>query len=181
MSMLELTTPKAALIVIVIGSCLGIGVGVALADAKSPGLGKAISEADVKAWDIDVSPSGKGLPPGSGTAAQGARIYAEKCAGCHKPDLSGGGSPGAGALAGADKWTFVKYVEHATTLLDTIRRSMPFYAPRTLSNDEVYALTAYLLAVNKIIPGNQMMNAETLPKVRMPSAGNSIIRFPDRI
>lgn len=179
MSMLKPAGSRTALIVL--GGWLGIGFAVALAEAQSPDLGKPITEAEIKAWDIDVAPNGKGLPPGSGTSAEGAKIYAEQCAACHKPDLSGFGSPGAFALVGRNTWTFVSYVEHATTLFDTIRRSMPLQAPRTLSSDEAYALTAYLLAMNKIIPDNQVMSAETLPKVKMPSAGSSIIRFPDRI
>lgn len=171
---------KLATRLIAIGVCLGVEA-VAFAQPQSPGLGKFITEADIKAWDIDVSPNGKGLPPGNGIAAVGAKIYADKCAACHKPDLSGFGSPNATALAGPNRWTFATYVEHSTTLFDVIRRTMPQYAPRTLSNDEVYALAAYLLAANKIIPEDQVMNAETLPKVRMPSEGKSTIRFPDRI
>lgn len=157
--------------------------------APSPGIGKAITEADIAAWDIDSAPSGKGLPAGSGTAAQGAKVYAEKCAGCHKPDLTGGGARGAGALIGRpplDKGmdttlTFANYYAHPTTLFDYVRRAMPIQAPRSLTNDEVYALTAFLLAENKLIPDNRVMNAETLPKVRMPAADIFIIRFPGLI
>ena len=167
----------------------GLALCSAVASAQSPGLGKAISEADIKAWDLDAAPSGKGLPPGSGTAAQGAKVYAEKCAACHKPDLTGGGVPAAGALIGGapltngmgTAQTIANFYGYSTTLFDYIRRSMPFQAPRTLTNDEVYALTAFLLSANKIIPDKQVMNAETLPRVKMPSAGIFINRFPDRI
>ena len=141
------------------------------------------------AWNIEAAPSGKGLPSGSGTAAQGARIYADKCAGCHKPDLTGGGAPGAGRLVGGapltngmgTETTIANFYANSTTLFDYVRRAMPIQAPRTLTNDEVYALTAFILAANKIIPDEQVMNARTLPKVRMPSADIFIIRFPGLI
>ena len=179
MSMLKVTA--------LLGAALAVGAAAALAQA--PGLGKTITEADIKVWDIDAAPSGKGLPPGKGNAAQGAKVYADKCAACHKPDLTGGGAPGAGTLVGGAPLTsgietgktFANFVEHSTTLFDFIRRAMPFQAPRTLTNDEVYAVTAFILARNKIIPEGQEMNADTLPKVKMPNAGNFIIRFPDRI
>ena len=176
---------------LVVAASAGLTLGAVVAFAQPPGLGTPITEADIKAWDIDVSPSGAGLPPGSGTAAQGAKIYAEKCAGCHQPDLTGGAVRGAGPLIGGSRpplrggmqtnATIVNFSGHSTTLFDYIRRAMPFQAPRTLSNDEVYALTAFLLAVNKVIPERQILNAETLPKVKMPNADNFIIRFPDRI
>ena len=159
------------------------------ASEPSPGLGRAITEADIAAWDIDAAPSGKGLPPGSGTAAQGAAIYADKCAGCHKPDLTGGGVRGAGRLIGGapltsgmgTETTIANFYGHPTTLFDYIRRAMPIQAPRTLTDDEVYALTAFLLSANRIIPEGQPMNAQTLPKVRMPSADIFVIRFPGLI
>ena len=91
-------------VALAIGTCFVIGAGVALAQSPgasksptlaSPSLGKTITEAEIKAWDIDAAPSGKGLPAGSGTPTQGAKVYSEKCAACHKPDGTGGGSPGA--------------------------------------------------------------------------------------
>jgi mono/diheme cytochrome c family protein len=163
---------------------LGFGAGAAL--AETPGLGKNISEADIKAWNLDVLPDGTNLPPGSGTPAQGATIYAQKCASCHgengqKP------APGYSPLVGVKKFDridtpkTVTYYEFATTLFDVIRRSMPYPLPKTLNDNEVYALTAYILSINKIIGDNDEINAQTLPKVKMPNAGKFIIAYPDRI
>jgi S-disulfanyl-L-cysteine oxidoreductase SoxD len=165
---------------------LAFASGAAL--AESPGLGKPISEADIKAWDIAVMPDGTGLPPGRGTAAEGAKAYAEKCSACHGD--GGKGGPGHGpALFGGRPLasgidtpkTIGNFWGHSTTVFDFVRRTMPFNQPRTLTSDEVYALTAYLLALNKIIGETDEMNADTLPKVKMPNADNFIIRFPDRI
>jgi S-disulfanyl-L-cysteine oxidoreductase SoxD len=153
--------------------------------AEGPNLGKPIDPADIAAWDITVLPDGTGLPPGSGTPAQGAPIYAEKCAFCHGENGKGGRNAalvGGGPLdrINAPK-TIANYWPYATTVFDFTRRAMPWQAPRTLSNDEVYALTAYMLALNKLIGENDVMNAETLPKVRMPNRDGFIIRFPDKI
>jgi len=157
--------------------------------AQTPGLGKPISEPDIKAWDIAVLPDGSNLPPGSGTSAQGASIYAEKCVACHGEGGEGGVAPGAGPLVGGAPLTngietaktIANYYAYATTVFDYIRRAMPFNAPRSLSDDEVYALTAYLLALNKLIGEQEVMDAKTLPQVKMPNRDNFIIPYPDRI
>jgi S-disulfanyl-L-cysteine oxidoreductase SoxD len=164
---------------------LAVALGSSAALAEGPNLGKPLDPADLAAWDITVLPDGTGLPPGSGTPAQGAPIYAEKCALCHGENGKGGRNAalvGGGPLdrINAPK-TIANYWPYATTVFDFTRRAMPWQAPRTLSNDEVYALTAYILALNKLIGENDVMNAETLPKVKMPNADNFIIRFPDRI
>jgi mono/diheme cytochrome c family protein len=154
--------------------------------AETPDLGKPIDEAAIAAWDISILPDGTGLPKGSGTPAQGALVYAEKCVACH-------GDNGKGGLAGAlvsdrelagisaAQKTIRNFWPYSTTIFDFIRRAMPFQMPRSLTDDEVYALTAYILAENKLIGANDMMNAQTLPKVNMPNRENFIIRFPDRI
>jgi cytochrome c len=160
--------------------------GAGLASAEAPGLGQPIAEADIKGWDIAILPDGTGLPPGSGTPAQGAPIYAQKCAMCHGEN---GINPARGyvPMVGVQKFDridtpkTVTYYGHASTLFDIIRRAMPPQMPRTLTADEVYALSAYILALNKIIGENDVMNAQTLPKVKMPNADNFIIPFPDRI
>lgn len=157
--------------------------------ADAPKLGKPITEADIAAWNIDVSPDGTGLPPGSGTAVQGAAIYATKCVACHAENGKGGGAPGAVPLAGGAPLTsgidttktIGNFYGYATTVFDFTRRSMPYNMPQTLTNDEVYALTAYILALNKIIGENDVMDAKTLPAVKMPNRDGFIIRFPDRI
>jgi S-disulfanyl-L-cysteine oxidoreductase SoxD len=155
--------------------------------AETPGLGKPVPEADIAAWDISVMPDGTGLPPGKGTAVEGAVVYAQKCSACHGDNGRNGAGPGAGPMVGGPidrieaAKTIGNFYGYSTIVFDFIRRAMPFNQPRTLGNDEVYAVTAYLLALNKIIGDNDVMNAQTLPKVKMPNRDNFIIRFPDRI
>jgi mono/diheme cytochrome c family protein len=167
-----------------IAFCLAAGA----AAAAGPDLGKPVDAAAIAAWDISIEPDGSGLPPGAGTPAQGARIYAEKCAQCHGPDGKGGvaGINAAPLVGGgpitdisASMKTIANFWPYATTLFDYIRRAMPWQQPRTLGNDEVYALTAYILAQNKLIGETDTINAETLPKVRMPNRDGFIVRFPD--
>jgi mono/diheme cytochrome c family protein len=152
---------------------------------ETPDLGQPISESEIRAWDISILPDGSGLPPGSGTPVQGARIYAQKCVACHGENGKGGPfAPvvGGGPLTSINTVkTIANFWAQATTLFDFIRRAMPWQQPRTLTNDEVYALTAYILAQNKLIGDNAIMNAETLPKVRMPNRDGFIVRFPDRM
>jgi cytochrome c len=155
--------------------------------AETPKLGKPINEADIAAWDISIQPDGAGLPKGSGTSVQGAAIFADKCALCHGDNGKGGGPAAAlvddrqiAGISAANK-TIKNFWPYATTLFDFVRRAMPFQEPRSLSDDEVYALTAYILAQNKLIGETEAMNAQTLPKVKMPNRDNFIVRFPDRI
>jgi cytochrome c len=170
---------------LVLSLALSLAFGSA-AFAETPGLGKSISEADIKAWNLDVLPDGTNMPPGSGTPAQGAPIYAQKCAMCHGENGTNP-RPGYVAMIGLQKFDridapkTVSYYEFASTLFDVIRRSMPFQMPRTLTDNEVYALSAYILSLNKIIGENDVMNAQTLPKVKMPNTGKFTIPYPDRI
>jgi cytochrome c len=155
------------------------------ARAESPHLGRPISQADLAAWDINVLPDGRNLPPGRGTAAQGAKIFAEKCALCHGENGRGGhaarliGPPKASLDPGSK--TIANYWPYATTLFDLIRRSMPFTQPRSLTNEEVYALVAYILASNKLIGESDEIDATTLAKVRMPNRDNFVPQYPDRM
>jgi len=166
---------------------LALSLACGAASAQSPGLGAKISEADIAAWDISILPDGTGLPTGSGTAAQGAPIFAAKCAMCHGEGAKG--TPMASALVGAPPLsggiettkTIANFWGYSTTAFDFIRRAMPFQAPRSLTNDEVYALVAYIFALNKLIPEKEVMNAKTLPQVKMPNRDGFIIRFPERI
>ena len=158
---------------------------VEIAFGAGPNLGQPIGEADLAPWDISILPDGRGLPSGSGTPSQGARIYAQKCALCHGEDGKGGVN--AALVGGApvkdmnSTKTIANFWPYATTVFDFIRRAMPFQQPRSLTDDEVYALTAYILAANKLIGENDAMNAETLPKVRMPNRDGFIPRFPDKM
>jgi mono/diheme cytochrome c family protein len=138
------------------------------------GLGRPATEAEIAAVNIDVSPTGEGLPPGQGTAVEGAKVYAQKCAACHGPTgTEGPMAPlvgGHGTLASDQPLkTAGSYWPYATTLYDYIRRTMPYSAPQSLTNHEVYALVAWLLVRNEIIAPETVMNARTLPAVRMPN------------
>jgi S-disulfanyl-L-cysteine oxidoreductase SoxD len=168
---------------------LSLSLGIDAAFAQSPGLGKPITESDIKDWDIAILPDGTNLPPGSGTPAQGAKIYAEKCVACHGEGGKGGAGPGAGPLAGGAPLTngidtvktIGNYYPYATTIFDYVRRAMPFNMPRSLTDDEVYALTAYILSLNKLIGENDVVDAKSLPLVKMPNRDNYIVPYPDRI
>jgi S-disulfanyl-L-cysteine oxidoreductase SoxD len=162
--------------------------------AAGPNLGKPISAADLAPWDIDIEPDGAGLPAGSGTADQGASVFADQCSACHGEGGKGAATTTSGAPAappvvsdvkrnGIDDTTLTiaNYWPYATTLFDYIRRSMPWTSPRSLTDDQVYALTAYILAQNKLIDPRQAMNAQTLPQVQMPNRNGFIPRFPERM
>ena len=163
----------------------------ALAAAQSApkryGIGSPATPDQIAALDIDVRPDGTGLPPGGGSARDGAPIYAPKCASCHGANGEGGA---ADALVGAapketapfgpeyERWrsgrpdvpfTIGNYWPYATTIFDYVRRAMPANAPGSLTANETYAHTAWLLARNDIISDGDTMNAETLPRVRMPA------------
>ncbi len=143
--------------------------------AEGPALGQPIAPADLAPWDISVAPDGAGLPPGRGTAAQGEAVYASKCQACHGE--KGVGKPndtlvgGAGTIA-SDRpavKTVGSYWPYATTLFDYVRRAMPWNETKSLSNDELYALSAYILHLNGVIGATDVIDAQSLPKVRMPN------------
>ena len=164
------------------GSALLAG---AAAAQQGPGLGVAVTPEDLAPWDISIQPDGTGLPPGSGTAAQGATIYAQKCIACHGE--GGVGQPNDRLVGGQGTLTELRQVRtvgsfwpYASTVFDYIRRAMPFLEPQSLTNDEVYALTAYLLAENGIINRRSTMNARTLARVEMPNRDGFILAYPRR-
>jgi cytochrome c len=141
---------------------------------QSPHLGTPMSKAEVAKWDLTVFPDGRGLPPGHGTAKDGRAIYLQKCASCHGDE--GQGATAEDLVSGPQPPTadnpskaIGSYWPYATTIFDFIRRTMPPAAPGSLSSDEIYALTAYLLAANKIIAESDEMNALSLPKIKMPN------------
>ena len=143
---------------------------------ESPNLGQVATPDEIKSYDIDVEPDGSGLPPGSGTAKQGAAVYSEKCEACHGPGgqkgktlaLAGGvgtiGKPEVKPLR-----TIGSYWPYATSVFAYVRRAMPFYDTQTLSNDELYQVTAYLLYINKVVGEDEVMSQATLAKVQMPN------------
>ena len=156
---------------------LGFAAG-ATAFAQAPSysnVGRAPSKEEVQAWNDSIGPQGKELPPGSGTAKQGAEIFAGKCAACHGP--AGEGSQmgprlvgGRGALnSPTPSRTLANYWPFATTVWDYINRAMPPKQEGSLSPSDVYALTAFILYRNEIIPEGQVIDAASLPKVKMPN------------
>jgi mono/diheme cytochrome c family protein len=152
--------------------------------ADAPHYGQPISAADAAAWDISIGPDGAGLPPGSGTPAQGAVVFAQKCAACHGD--KGEGKTNARLVGGqitgdqpAVK-TVGSYWPYATTLFDFTRRAMPWTEPKSLTNDEVYAVTAHILRLNGIIGDNDVMDAKTLPQVKMPNRDGFIPLYPNK-
>ena len=145
------------------------------------GVGRPATEADVAALDVDVGPDGVGLPPGRGTVAQGAAVYASRCVSCHGPDGSGTPTgdrlvrdpeaPGFPDSEGREEGTRAigSYWPWATTLFDYVRRAMPQDRPGTLTDEEVYAVTAWLLWKNGIVEEDAVMDAASLPAVVMPA------------
>jgi mono/diheme cytochrome c family protein len=154
---------------------MALFVGVALGGAAfAQGLGKPATPAAVAAADISIGPDGAGLPPGSGSVAEGAAVYAAKCVTCHGPD--GGGAPGDRLTGGVGTLktarpvrTVASFWPYATTLFDYTRRAMPLTAPQSLTNEEVYAVTAYILSIDGIVARNARLDAASLPRVVMPN------------
>lgn len=163
-------------------SVLAIGSLVVLSGAVAddgPGLGEALSQEQLAAIDFTIMPDGDGLPAGSGDAVAGRDVYARNCLACH-------GEGGAGGVndrlsGGHDSLTAERpvktvgsYWPYATTIFDYVRRAMPFQTPGSLSDDEIYAVTAYLLHINGIIAEDQVMDADSLPDVAMPNRDNFV-------
>ncbi|UHG94222.1 c-type cytochrome [Spirosoma oryzicola] len=137
------------------------------------GIGRLATAAEIARLDIDVRPNGKGLPAGQGNSATGKQIFATKCAACH--GTGGVGGPNGSLVTSTNpdrkrpEKTIGNYWPYATTVFDYIRRAMPFSQPGSLTNEEVYHLTAYLLQANGIIDEKAVINAQTLPRVVMPA------------
>jgi len=166
------------------------GVAAAADAPKTPyDFGTTATDADLARF-VSPLPDGRGLPQGSGSVLQGKSIYLQQCASCHGENLQGGTGDrlvgGRGSLVNGDPAkapvkTVESYWPYATTLFDYIKRAMPLTAPDSLSNDDVYALTAYILAQAKIVADDALMNAQTLPKVQMPNRNGFVPdRRPDR-
>jgi mono/diheme cytochrome c family protein len=146
-------------------------------------LGRPATPAEIKGWDIDVSPDGAGLPPGHGDVQQGEAIFAAKCASCHGPH--GEGKPmdrlvgGMGTLRDKKpEKTVGSFWPYATTLFDFVRRAMPLTAPQSLTPDEVYAVSAYVLFLNGIVPKDTILDADNLANVKMPNRNGFVRAYP---
>jgi S-disulfanyl-L-cysteine oxidoreductase SoxD len=150
--------------------------------AESPNLGKAASPEEIASWDVSIGPDGAGLPPGSGTPKQGEQVYLAKCVACHGE--KGAGKPNDQLVGGqellapgrAPVKTVGNFWPYATTVFDYVRRAMPLNEPKSLGDDEVYAVVAYILWLNGVIAENDTIDAKTLPAVRMPNR-DGFIRF----
>ena len=155
----------------------------AAASAQAPQFGQPVTPADIAPWDISIGPDGAGLPAGRGCAKQGEAVYAAKCQACHGE--KGAGRPndalvgGAGTIVsdGPAVKTVGSYWPYATTLFDYIRRAMPWNETKSLSNDELYAVSAYILHLNGVIGADDVIDAQSLPKLKMPNR-DGFIPFP---
>ena len=153
------------------------------ADIGLLGIGDVASSAQIAGWDIDVRADGQGLPPGRGSVREGEKIVAEICAPCH--GAKGEGTPadrlvgGSGTLATSNPLRTVgSYWPYASTLFDYIRRAMPFNSPQSLTADQVYAVSAYILYLNKIVTEDAVLDAISLPRVEMPNRNGLISPDP---
>jgi len=157
----------------------------AFAQSLTYGLGRTPSAEEISAADINIGPEGKELPPGHGTAKEGAKIFEQKgCNGCHGAAGLGGPAPALQSKKGQNvpirerERILPLRAPFATTVWDFIHRGMPLGNEGTLKPDEVYSLTAYLLFLNKVIPEDQVLDKESLPKVKMP-IGDDYARLPE--
>jgi mono/diheme cytochrome c family protein len=167
---------------------LGLVISTSFALAGEPGrfgYGKPATPAEIAGWDIDVrGDDGAGLPAGEGSVAAGQTVYGEQCAVCHGTFGEGEGrfpklAGGIGTLThDRPELTVGSYWPFAPTLWDYINRAMPMQAPHTLSPDDVYALTAYILHLNDIVPGDFIADRDSLPKVKMPNRDSFVWTDP---
>lgn len=157
-----------------VAGCAAVGGRGADVQKGRLGIGRLATSQEMHGWDIDVRPDGAGLPPGSGSVTVGRAIYEARCASCHGAGGIGASAPalvgGAGTLGTRRPVrTIGSFWPYATTVYDYIYRAMPWDRPMSMTADEVYAVTAYLLNANKLVPDDAVMDAKTLPAVRMPN------------
>ena len=179
---------KLLLVVIALVTTLALCL-VAVAQSPTYGLGKTPAPEEIRAWDIAISPDGKELPQGSGSAKEGAELYTQKCSACHGKNGYEGRAP---QLIKADPAAAAKlppclspcirgnnvmaiHSPYATVVWDYINRGMPFGKEGSLKPDEVYAITAFLLAKNGVIPEDQVLNAQNLPQIKMPNQNGFVL------
>jgi cytochrome c len=168
-------------LVTIVCALTALGAAATAAQAPAPllGIGRPATSDDIRALDIDVMPDGRGLPPGRGTAVEGAKVYAAKCGSCHGEKGAGGSAERLAGRTPGDSFAFStdanlvrtigSYWPYATTLYDYTARAMPFQQPGTLTPDETYGLVAYLLFLNGVIPEDAVIDRSSLPAVRMPA------------
>ena len=175
-------SPMALLRVLACALLMGASV---LAQSPTYGVGRTPTAEEIRAWDISIGPHGEELPPGSGTVMAGAQLYRSKgCAGCHGANAIDGKAPILRSKAGAEVelWSRGRILPlrapFATTVWDYINRAMPLNREGTLTPDEVYALTAYMLFINDVIKEDTVLDANSLPKVKMP-IGEDYARLPE--
>lgn len=152
---------------------------IAVIAQDSPGLGELVSSDELAALDYAVLPNGDGLPAGSGTAAEGSTVYQQYCFACHGEKGNGGIndalSGGHGSMTSKSPVKTVgSFWPYATTVFDYVRRAMPLSSPGVLTNDQLYAVTAYLLFINDVVDENDVIDAKTLPDVKMPNRENFV-------
>jgi S-disulfanyl-L-cysteine oxidoreductase SoxD len=145
------------------------------AQAQSPyGIGRAATPAEIAGWNIDIDRHGNNLPPGTGSVSHGRGVFDQQCAACHGAKGEGGIGDrlvgGQGTLSTPKPVRTVgSYWPYAPTLFDYVRRAMPQNAPESLSNDDVYAVSAYILNLNGLLPADAVLDAKTLSVIKMPN------------
>lgn len=163
--------PSLALTASALGLCLALPLA-AVAQERF-GLGEEATAEQIAGWDIDARPPGVGLPEGSGSVAEGREVYDNQCVACHGPEGEGPMARLAGGIntlaTDEPAKTVGSYWPYATTLFDYIHRAMPFDQPQSLSTDELYAVTAYVLYLNDLVPEDAVLDPESLPEVEMPN------------
>jgi len=174
-----MSTFRSALFPFLAAICLMLSVR----GADHPNLGRPLTADEVQKIDITIAPDGTGLPAGSGSVSQGEAVYTNKCQGCH--GAQGAGKPqdqltgGVGSIGSAKPVkTPVSFWPTASTIFDYVRRAMPIQAPQSLTNDEVYAVTAYLLSIDGIVPKDAVLDAKSLPRVKMPNHDGFVRWWP---
>jgi S-disulfanyl-L-cysteine oxidoreductase SoxD len=171
-----------------IAFCIALPIAAALASgavlaAERYDFGRVATPEEIKGWDIDISPDGAGLPPGRGDVRHGEAIFDAKCASCH--GARGEGKPMDQLVGGPctlrDKKpekTVGSFWPYATTLFDFVRRAMPLNAPQSLAPDEVYAVSAYVLFLNGIVPQAATLDTDNLAKIKMPNRDGFVSAYP---
>lgn len=166
---------------LVLGASLGTSAALALSQADFK-VGAPVSAEEIAPWDIDISTSdGKGLPPGKGSVADGEKIFAEKCVSCHGEKAAGGSMYGSmvggvgSFLTDKRKLTPGSMYPYAPVLFDYVRRAMPMTAPQSLTDNEVYALSAYILHLNELVPADGVLDAKSLAAIKMPNRDGFIV------